>query len=173
MNTLNKYIFSGLAAAVLAGISGQVALAADATGNASANVLAPLTLTQAAGGDMQFGDVAGDNTLATTVVLTTGGVASSGDGAYVANNGQAGTFNVTGGANLGYTIALPAAAITLNDGGANNMTVDTFTHSYGVGPGTLDGTGNDSFTVGATLNIGAAQPAGLYQGTYTVTVDYQ
>ena len=38
--------------------------------------------------------------------------------------------------------------------------------------GTLNGTGHDGFTVGATLNVLATNIGGIYSGTYPVTVDY-
>ena len=60
--------------------------------------------------------------------------------------------------------------MTLTSGG-DTVTVDTFTDDT-AGTGTLAG-GSDSFNVGATLNLGANQPAGNYTGTYTVTVEYQ
>lgn len=169
MNAINKRLIPGLAAAVLAGIYSQAAIAADVTGTATANVLAPLAISQAT--QMNFGDVAGDTTSATTVLLTTAGATSSVDGAYTGGAPAAGAFNVTGGNNLAYNITLPAAAVTLTSG-ANTMTVDTFTDSAS-GSSTLNGSGTDSFTVGATLNLGAAQAAGVYNGSYTVTVEYQ
>ena len=169
MNTLNKRLISGLAATVLAAIYSQTAFAADATGNASATVLAPLAISENTA--MDFGNVAGDSGSATTVVLTTAGATSSADGAYAQNgSGAAGVFDVTGATGLAYDINLPTVAVTLTSG-ANTMTVDTFTDDTG-GTGTLVG-GADSFNVGATLNIGAAQAAGAYSGTYTVTVNYQ
>ena len=168
MNKLNKHLITGLAA-ILAGAYTQIAIAADVTGTATANVLAPLAISQTTG--MDFGDVAGDTTSATTVVLTTAGATSSGDGAYTGGTPAAGTFAVTGGNSLAYSITLPGAAVTLTSG-ANTMTVDTFNHDAGGSPA-LDGTGNGSFNVGATLNLGAAQAAGVYNGTYTVTVEYQ
>ena len=42
------------------------------------------------------------------------------------------------------------------------MAVDSFNHDAGGAPA-LDGTGNDSFNVGATLSIGAGQLAGADQ----------
>ncbi len=50
------------------------------------------------------------------------------------------------------------------------MTVDTFNDDAGATP-TLVG-GSDTFNVGATLNVGAAQVAGTYSGTFAVTVNY-
>ena len=162
MNTLNKRLIAGLAA-ILAGAYSQIAIAADATGNASATVLAPLTITQNGAG-MNFGSVSGDTTSATTVILTAAGAASSPDGAFVvpASGAAAGLFDVTGAPGAGYDITLPTAAVTLASGG-DTLTVDTFTDSIG-GSGNIGS--EDSFTVGATLNLGAAQPAGTYTGTF-------
>lgn len=169
MNATNKRLISGLAAAVLAGIYTQAAVAADVTGTATANVLAPLTITQKYA--MDFGDVAGDTASATTVVLSNAGATSSVDGAYTGGTPKAGEFDVTGGDNLAYSITLPSGAVTLTSG-SNSMTVDTFNHDV-VGSPALDGSGKHTFKVGATLNLGAAQAAGVYNGTYTVTVEYQ
>ena len=167
MNILNKRLISGLAAAILAGIYSQAAFAADATGNASATVLAPLTITEDT--PMDFGSVSGDTASATTVILTTAGATSSADGAFTDNTGQEGIFDVTGAPGAAYNITLPASA-TLTGPGAD-MTVDSFNHDRGATP-TLTG-GADTISIGATLNINPAQLAGGYTGTYTVTVEYQ
>lgn len=172
MNTLNKRLITGLAATMLAAIYNQAAIAADATGNAAATVLSPLTVTQNGLG-MNFGSVSGDTASATTVVLTAAGAVSSPDGAFVvpASGALPGVFDVTGAPGAAYDITLPAAAVTLTSGG-DTLTVDTFTDDT-AGTGTLAPAGTDSFNVGATLNLGASQPAGNYTGTYTVTVNYQ
>lgn len=82
------------------------------------------------------------------------------------------TFTATGSRNSVVNIRLPAAAITLNRvGGGGSMTVSNWT---------LDGKPNRkvplnnafNFSVGATLNVGAAQPDGVYTGTFAVTVQY-
>ena len=52
------------------------------------------------------------------------------------------------------------------------MTVDTFEDSLG-GSGTLDTSGTDTFSVGATLHVGLAQPMGAYAGSFDVIVEYQ
>jgi hypothetical protein len=93
-------------------------------------------------------------------------------GAPVAQNA---VFTLTGSDNATYSIDLPAS-ITLSDGGTNSITVDTFTaasDSDGAGlTGTIDATGNDGFSVGATLNLVSGQPEGVYSGTFDVTVSY-
>ena len=80
----------------------------------------------------------------------------------------ASSFDVTGEPGQVYSITLPSSA-TLTSG-ANTMTVDTFTHDSGATPSLV--AGSDTFNVGATLNVGAAQAAGSYSGTFAVTVNY-
>jgi hypothetical protein len=89
----------------------------------------------------------------------------------------AASFTVTGVAAATYTITLPAGATTVSDG-TNTMTIDTWT-SNPAGTGTLTG-GTSTLLVGATLNVDADQPGGVYNtsnaggsGEFTVTVNYQ
>jgi len=84
----------------------------------------------------------------------------------------AASFNVTGANSYTYSITLPASPTTITSG-ANNMTVSTFTSNPAT-TGTLSGTGSQTLSVGATLNVGASQVAGLYTSSipFTVTVNY-
>ena len=93
------------------------------------------------------------------------------------------SFSLSGSAGKGYAITLGAASVTINGTSGNaltnsaTMTVNAFTvrpASAGVDQltGTLDGTGNDKFAVGATLNVSATQDEGQYAGTFSVTADY-
>lgn len=155
-----------------ASIYSSTLIAATVPGDAAANVITPLGITQAAAG-MNFGDVAGD-TGGTSVVLTTAGT-TSGSGVVPGGTTAAGAFDVTGEVSTAYTLTLPAS--TTIDDGANSMVVNAFTTTLtAAGPntftGTLDGLGDDNFTVGATLTIGATQAAGTYSGTYAVIVSY-
>jgi hypothetical protein len=144
--------------------------AANVTANASANVLAPLDITLGTNA-MDFGDVSGDADNATTVLLTTAGTTSSGDGALVGGTPTAGDFDVSGSGTAAYDITLPLDGVVTLTGPGDPMSVDGFTDSAG-GSSSLT-TGTDSFTVGATLTINANQSAGPYTGTYDVTVEYQ
>lgn len=82
-------------------------------------------------------------------------------------------YTVTGSANLTYSITLPSSNITVTrNGGTETMTINTFTSSKAGNAGILSGTATDNFTVGATLNVIAGQVAGLYQGSFNVTVAY-
>ncbi len=168
--TNNKILVAAGAVALSAGIFSATATAATVTAAGSANVLAPLTITLGTNA-MNFGDVAGDATDITTVVLTNLGATSSADGASAAGTPTAGDFDVNGAGNLAYSITLPAdGAITLA-GPGTAMSVDGFNDSAGGAANLAAGIG--SFTVGATLTINANQTAGAYTGNYDVTVNYQ
>lgn len=142
----------------------------SATATASATIVAPITITKTV--DMNFGNVAVNNT-AGTVVLTPAGVRSATGGCTLpATTGTvaAASFTVGGTAGYTYSITLPATN-TISDG-TNSMTVNTFT-SNPTPTGTLTG-GTSTLTVGATLNVAGSQPAGVYTSTapFTVTVNY-
>ncbi|MCM3875969.1 MAG: DUF4402 domain-containing protein [Thermoanaerobaculia bacterium] len=139
------------------------------TANASARVVAAIALTKTA--DLNFGDVVA-SAAAGTVVMSPAGARSATLGATLgnANGAAAAAFGVTGVAAATYAISLPGAAISISDGGANTMSVGTFTGSKATG--TLSGAGADNFTVGATLSVGANQVAGSYTGTFNVSVNY-
>ncbi len=178
---INKKILSAACVAAIATGFSTGSMADTAVGNATATVLAPLSVTETAADTMGFGSVAGDLTAATTVVLAAANGTSSADGAYTDGLGTAGSFDVAGAGALAYTIGLPAdGTVTLTDnGGAGGtaMAVSAFTDNSGgtnLAP-TVDNlvAGNGAFTVGATLNIGINQTASTYNGAYTITVNYQ
>ncbi len=164
----NKLLLAAGVATLSASIFSTGAFAASATGNASATVLEPLAITAGAG--MDFGDVAGDADNATTVSLSSGGIATAGTGANASGSPAAGVFNVTGEDTLAYDITLPTSTLLTGGGGAD-MTVNGFTDSEGGSASLVAGSG--TFNVGAVLNINAGQGAGNYTGTYSVIVEYQ
>ena len=165
---MNVFLISAALLALSLSVQAQV----SATATASATIVAPIAIANAS--DMNFGNVA-VSTLGGTVVLSPGGVRSvTGDVTLPATTGtvSAASFDVTGTAGYTYSITLPAAATTISSG-ANTMTVDTWT-SNPTPTGTLDGTGAETLSVGATLTVGGSQAAGAYtSGTpFTVTVNY-
>lgn len=138
----------------------------SATANAAANIIAPMTITKNV--DLNFGNIASGSAAGTVVMSTTGTrTPSNVILPSVAGTVNAANFTVTGGLDAAYVITLPAS-VTITDG-TNNMTIDNFTEDA---TNTL-ASGTETFGVGATLNIDANQASGLYQGTFTVTVDYQ
>ena len=83
-------------------------------------------------------------------------------------------FTVTGNNNATFAVTVPAGSITLQEGGGNTMTADTFTSACASVTCTLSGAGADTIYVGATLNVTAGLNAGLYTSTapFDVTVNY-
>ena len=137
-----------------------------ATANAAANIITPMSITKNV--DLSFGNIAA-GTAAGTVVLGTNGTRTPNNVILPSVTGTvaASQFTVSGLADATYVITLPGS-ITITSG-TNNMTVDNFTENATK---TLTA-GNETFNVGATLNVAAGQAVGLYQGSFNVTVDYQ
>lgn len=125
-----------------------------------------ISLTQ----DMAFGTLAPDISLAGTAVInpTTGTKTVTGGVFDFGGIHTAAIFAVSGKKNTAFTITLPGA-VTLTSGG-NSMTLNGFTSDPAVG--LLNNGGNANVTVGATLQVGANQPAGTYTGIFDVTVNY-
>ena len=145
---------------------------ASATATSTATIVTPITITKTA--DMNFGNVAVQTATGGTVVMTPAAVRSATSG--VTLPGTSGTvaaasFTVNGQASYTYAITLPSS-VTLTDAASHSMTVDNFTSTPSA-TGTLTG-GTETLNVGATLNVTAAQAAGVYTSStpFTVTVNY-
>lgn len=165
--------------------STQANAQASAQGSATANAVIAKPITISSTANLDFGTIVPNSTgngtitvtvdTASTTPPTLGGVV---DGAWIGGTISAAAFAVTGRPNATYAITVPAAGVTITGTTATNtMTVDTFTESTSGAGGTLlvgatPGLGQDSFTVGATLNVPAAQAADTYSGTFNVTVAY-
>lgn len=106
------------------------------------------------------------------VTIDSSGNRSCGGGATCISQsaGSSAAFTVSGNALTNYIVTLPVS-ITLSTSN-NSIVVDNFKDSVD-GSGTLGVTGTGSFSVGATLNVGAGQPAGSYTGAFDVFVEYQ
>jgi hypothetical protein len=138
--------------------------AASVNGNASVDIVTPLSIAEDTA--MYFGQVSPDADNATTVTLTAAGAVSSPDGAGIAGGTPAaGQFTVTGSGSLTYSVSYVDGTLT---GPGTNMTVTNFTDDS---TGTLS-SGTETFNVGADLQVGAGQTTGNYTGTYQVTVTY-
>lgn len=155
-------------AAVAVALSSGSAYAATANGSATAEVVAPITLTHTTGATINFGMfVAGTGG---SVIVTPLGVGSSTGGVTLVA-GSAFTsdaFTVGGSPLRGYTIATAAGTVT---SGLNTM---SFTTTPSAATGILTAvTGTGAFTVGGTLTVPSAQATGSYTGSYVATVLYQ
>lgn len=161
---------------VLGGIGN--AQAADGTGTANATVVRPITIT-ASSPNLRFGSFS-TSAAGQTVAIATDGTRML-TGAVGVGSGQnafgAASFTVGGEGALTYAITLPSTTdITTGTGlAAETMAVSSFV-SNPSGTGTLSGTagtaGTQTLLVGATITTVASQVAGIYSGTFTVTVAY-
>ncbi len=149
---------------------------ASATASATATIVTPISIPKTV--DMNFGNVAVSASASGTVVLSTAGARTTGGSGGVTLPATTGTvaaaeFTVSGQASYTYAITLPTATVVITDGASHNMNVTAFTSSPSA-TGTLSGGGTQTLTVGATLNVSAAQFAATYTNAtgLPVTVNY-
>ena len=161
-----------IAIAMIALISNS-AIAQSETADCGAKILVAMTITKDA--DMHFGTMTVPSTIA-EVDLAVGGTVSIASGTLTllaqAPTSEAGAFIISGDSGATYAITLPANGVVTITEGTTPMPVIDFVCSYGSLTSTLDGFGMDYLTVGATLQLANAQPAGTYTGTFDVSVAY-
>jgi hypothetical protein len=163
--------FAMVAAAVSA-----PSLADSTSAVASANVMTPIKIVQAA--DLVFGKFAVNSGAGGTVTVSTSGV-RSGSGMYLPSGDTttAARFTITGEPDTSFSIDLGGAGTTLNKGG-DSMTLTYATDLTGgnatsgtIPTGTLT-SGTQTLYVGGTLTVSGTQVAGAYTGTVSATVAY-
>ena len=148
------------------------AQSASTSANAKATVISKISIVK--NSDLNFGSFAPSATDGTISVeldgtrSVTGGITALNDiGALRA------VFTVNGTPNESYYVKLPTEegnTIPLTGPeGADPLIITSLVHDGG---GTLDGNGQDLFSVGGTLSVKANQPAGEYTGTFDVIVAY-
>ena len=170
-----KNISKVLVIAAIAIVSANYSFAqATATAAASATIITPITIVKNV--DMNFGNVAVSATLSGSVILDPAGTRTTGGTGVtlpaVTGTVAAASFTVSGQASYTYAITLPSSC-TITDAGAHTMTVNGFTSDPAT-TGALSGSGSQTLTVGATLNVAAGQAAGAYTNAtgVPVTVNY-
>lgn len=182
MKQCMKNVVLGSSTLLAIGATGHVAEAATTADiTIEAVVLAPVSITADATG-LNFGSL--------TVGATSGVVTVDLNDTITAATGSVNTFGgaeTSGGFTLkgtsGATVQVTASAtsVILTSGG-DTMTVNGF--QVGGGPGAvgsqafpltrvLGAATETGYDVGGTLNVSAAQPAGTYSGSLTLTVAYQ
>ena len=159
---MNKLLLIAGATIASAGIATS-AIAAQATGSATATVLEPITITNTS--PLQFGDV--DVSGGGTVIISALGAAS---GTLTSVGTQsAGTFDLTGATGATFSIVIATATELTN--AANDLILSAYTNTEGGATGTMAG-GAITLGVGATITADGSEPAGAYTGSYTVDIDY-
>lgn len=109
-----------------------------------------------------------------SVTINPAGARTAGGGvALVGAGGSAARFTVSGDADAGYSITLPAnGTVQLVNGAGQGMAVNGFSSN----PNTIGRLspvgGTQAIAIGATLEVGANQPPGTYSASFSVSVDY-
>jgi len=172
-STFNRRaLYAALASALALGGTDIVSSAYAITANATANVVQAISVAETR--VLNFGKFVASS--GGTVVLTNVDVTvPSGTSVRVnPSTAASGKFTVTGDGGASYTFTA-ASSTTLTGTDTTTMAVTGITPSVTTG-GLLDGTTGSAGTqivyVGATVTQGASNGAGLYSGTYAVTVDY-
>ena len=142
------------------------------TANATANVVQAITVAETRA--LNFGKFVAAS--GATVILTNVDTTVPSGTAVRVNPSTAasGKFTVTGDGAATYTITVDGTT-TLTGTDSSTMAVTAITPSVttnGVLNGTTGSAGTQLVYVGATVTQGAANGAGLYSGTYSVTVAY-
>ncbi|WP_257309017.1 DUF4402 domain-containing protein [Geothrix fuzhouensis] len=181
MHTLSR-IFAGALLLAAPAAFAQSATATASNVPASARIYVPITVSLTNGG-MSFGDIfTGTASSDVTLDPQSNNRSATGD-ATLAGTGtaRAAAFEVSGKRNATYAITLPTdGAVTLTGNGGTPMPLSKFTASVNNTAATGSATGQlpnsasakETFTVGATLTVGANQTDGDYTGTFNVTVAY-
>jgi Domain of unknown function (DUF4402) len=182
MNGAKSYslyrLFIGAAIGVAALASTPV-MAATAPANADIAVVQPLSFFKV--DDLDFGKIIPANVAGQVTVAPTGVRSSTNGVVLVGNTQQPASFAGDGTVNQRVDISLGSNTINLTGPGAP-MQVNTFV--IGSTPTAVltttplrfritSATGIFQFPVGATLNVGANQAPGVYNGTWSITLQYQ
>jgi hypothetical protein len=135
-----------------------------------AKVIAPITIENTGSTSLDFGTISRSTAVGYVTVTPEGDRSASGGVSVLsASDYSAAPFTV---GDAAFNITLPADGTVelTRSGGTEKMSVDGFDHNSTL---TLSSAGTESFSVGATLTIGASQVAGEYSGSFSVTVAYQ
>lgn len=138
----------------------------EATGAATAEVVAPLTITHDTDAVLSFGTFTAGGAGGTVVVTRGGAGSATGEVNLLAGSVESSdSFSVEGDADRRFSITTTDSTVDFGTFSMDFVTDARANHD-------LDATGNASFTVGGTLTVGADQEPGVYEGDYTVTVAY-
>jgi hypothetical protein len=166
MTMKTMFAVAALSALSLAGAAQAAPVTAEA--GAGAKIIAPLQIDNTSA--LYFGTVAPSLTQADVVIVSPAGEKKCGPAlTCLTADHTAAAFDVKGEADAVYTISLPGGIEIANDKG-DAMKVFDFTGSKDSGRLVK---GEDSFTVGGTLDVGVRQAAGKYTGRFVVAVEYQ
>jgi Mat/Ecp fimbriae major subunit len=138
------------------------------------DILAPISLTNEVSDCLDFGSIAKGTSVTYVTMPPTSGhtpTYAGGDATVLSSsNPRAAMFTVGGEVGKLYTITLPSSSKLYF--GTNELNLTNFTCSKPTGGTAVIGVSDNSFYVGATLEMTTSAAAGQYTGTFSVTVDY-
>ena len=163
---MQKLILFAVATAISAPAMAAPGDSATGTGAATAEVVSPITLTHVTGASLNFGTFTTGSISGSILVDQAGnGSVNSGDVTLVSGSTEAADqFTVGGDSNRAFTITTGAGSVS---NGTDTMAFSTSAPASG----TLVG-GAASFSVGGELFVNGGESAGVYNGSYSVTVAY-
>lgn len=152
-------------------ISGQVFAQTVGTSDVAVTINnQAITLNNVAG--LNFGTVLPFGRNGSVTVNTLGQGSASNVFLSDVTNVSASEWEVSGVPNAPFAVTLPPNNTVTVTNGTDTMVVTSFARTGGASNLALDGGGNRSFNVGATLLVNANQPEGVYTGTFDVSVVY-
>lgn len=157
--------------------SAPAAMAQTADAEARAVTIGPLSVVNIA--DFDFGKAIPSPVPGSVFIDTRNGNRTSTGGVTLAGGASGrGAFIIYGGPNQIVEISIPGTMTVTHSNGSDNMSVDQMAIGNGnrnfstFVRGFLGTLGIYQLTVGGRLNVGADQEPGVYDGTFTMTVDY-
>lgn len=180
---MKKVLRIGAAGAAMVAAMGMssVAHADNADATATAEILEALTLDLQTGTSLDFGAmvISAAPGVDSVVSIAADGTLDCSD-VDVVCSGTTGvpTFDVGGTASKAVTVSLPTADVDLtHTNGVNTVVLGSFVtdaadNAAGDPEVSLDAAGDASFSVGGEITIESDDPAGIYTGTFNVSVEY-
>lgn len=136
----------------------------------TAVVMKPLTLTRVR--NLDFGNVGAIGAGTMTIDPVSGAITVTGGVSSLGGTVQTARFAGNTPSSAVVNIRVPNKNVTLTRvGGGGTLIASNFTLD-GQAKRTLASAGVFQFDVGATINVAAGQPEGLYSGTFDVTIQY-
>lgn len=173
---MRKLLFLISLLAVMAFATQKMNAQVSATAETTAKIVSGLQITKEA--DLNFGSMFSPKSGGGTVTVDVNNQRAATGVQLATVSGEAITaaqFKVTGNPNATFTITFPYSfSVTNTDGSGSSMLVDAFTYNNITSPSTLDGSGNLTIKVGATLHVYNYQALGVYENTsdLKITVAY-
>lgn len=190
MTNFKKIAVMGTAAVALVATPAFAAPVSNSNGKAKARVVKPLTLTIVGNDTLDFGTIVlpaaatGTSAVVSIQASSAGTVGTAGACGtdFVCSGAVASAinYNITGTQGQEVDVTLPATATITLVGGTDTLTVNlttdlTDSDSDGFYDVALANSGapGDDFYVGGSLTVADTTVEGNYEGSFTVTADYQ